>query len=144
MSRACCLSRERKPHMMGDKKLEYRDAAGSQISVQPGAGSGSESEKMAAYVLTDPYGTNLTADQCDEVADFLRALSAKSRDDGTLTFSFKMSPEIHAKLRSQLGLRKMCGETWGLSDAFVARILTCFEEGISSWNFDDTRPARKG
>jgi hypothetical protein len=56
-----------------------------------------------------------------------------------VSFAFTMSADVLERLRSALMVRKMCNETWGLTEAFLARILTCLEAGKMTHDFDRVR-----
>lgn len=56
--------------------------------------------------------------------------------NGQVSFTFTMSADVLQRLRSALVVRKMASETWGLTEAFLARILTCIEQGKLTHDFD--------
>lgn len=62
--------------------------------------------------------------------------------NGQVSFTFTMSAEVLQRLRSALLVRKMASETWGLTEAFLARILTCLEEGKLTHDFDRVKEGR--
>jgi hypothetical protein len=64
------------------------------------------------------------------------AKAETGQSDGQVAFTFTISADVLARLRNALTVRKMASETWGLIEAFLARILTCVEEGKFTHDFD--------
>ena len=68
-----------------------------------------------------------------------QAAAEVEHDDGQVAFALTMSADVLAQLRTALAVRKMDSETWGLTEAFLAKILTCVEEGKFVYEFDKVK-----
>lgn len=76
----------------------------------------------ALWILLDPH-----------------AKTEVGQGSGAVSFAFTMTADVLGQLRTALTVRQMASETWGLTEAFLARVLTCLDEGTLTYDFDKVK-----